>query len=195
MGFPLWWAKLCHHLKLSNCLYKSLMFNSMSGSFIPNLCLKILVLEGEFLLSFGHWGFADLGGGSWIFPIAHVQNMHKLALPVLNTRCWVFSVSCKHEVGKIGHCRSALGSQLRRRRQILLSKPPSGADVYQFSAIVIFSQEFRVCQHRWSLWYRKICLIFVLLRSNSVTAFWHNIHGSSLGLFLLFWGLFLQQLK
>lgn len=39
------------------------------------------------------------------------------------------------------------------------------------------------------------CLVLVLLRSNPVTAFWHKITGNSLGLFLLFWCLLLQELK
>lgn len=55
LGFTLWWAKLCHHLKVSICLYKSLVLNPMSGCFVPNLCLKLLVLEGGFLLSCRLW--------------------------------------------------------------------------------------------------------------------------------------------
>lgn len=134
----------------------------MCGSFVLNLCLKLQVLEGEFLLSFGHWGFADLGGG--FSP----QNLPRLALPVLY-RCFL-PFLCLHEceVGKIGLCRSAVGSHLGKRRQKFLSKPPPGADEFQFYSIVIFSQEFRICQRRCSLWYKKR-QILIILKSNSVT--------------------------
>lgn len=79
------------------------------------------------------------------------------------------SVSSEHEVGKLGRCSSAVGSQLRRKRQMFLSKPPPAA-VFQSPATGIFPQEFSLSAQVLTV-VQKNCLILVLLRSNPVTAF------------------------
>lgn len=142
---------LCHHLKLSVCLCKSLGWDS----FVPNLSLS--VLEGEFLLSFGPRGFADLGGGRWLFSVIPIQNLHTLSLPVLNrwgARCFL-------------PCLSLLNMRLESLAiAAVLWAPSSGGKgkcssqslllLLCFSLLPLaFSLRNSVCQHRCSLWYRK----------------------------------------